>query len=257
LQTFNGLLIETFENIHVEKNLKRTTVFRKKQKMLREIALLVLMIRYSKAILLPYIIRKRFELGLFDNQTAIAIFDVHTSHRYNTELHSILRQNFVEFIYVPACCTSELQPLDADGGPNYQLKSLLKNEFSMWYTTELLKQIQIESTANAPSTSTTSNLVTDSPSSKFTLNASKLKSLHALWFHKCFEELKKPQFYVVLDENGNHAKDIRNSNQCCCRNSFIYRFLIPPALFKVTLYQFHFFLNYIKNQGQNLKLNRV
>jgi hypothetical protein len=78
------------------------------------------MIRYLKAILLPYIIRKRFELSLFENQTAIAIFDVHTSHRYNAELHSILRENFVEFIYVPACCTSELQPLDADGGRNYQ-----------------------------------------------------------------------------------------------------------------------------------------
>jgi hypothetical protein len=41
LQTFNDLLIETLENIHDEENLKQTTVFRKKKKMPRGIALLV------------------------------------------------------------------------------------------------------------------------------------------------------------------------------------------------------------------------
>jgi hypothetical protein len=92
------------------------------------------MIRYVKAILLPYFINKRIELGLPETQLAIAIFDVHASHRFNEQLHSILNENLIEFVYVPACCTSELQPLDADGGPNFQLKRMLKKRvFSLVY----------------------------------------------------------------------------------------------------------------------------
>jgi hypothetical protein len=92
-------------------------------------------VRYAKNILLPYLINKRIDLDLPENQIAIAIFDVHASHRYKDELHDILNLNHIQFVYVPACCTSELQPLDADGGQNFQLKQLLKHEFSMWYST--------------------------------------------------------------------------------------------------------------------------
>jgi len=80
------------------------------------------MIRYVNAILILYFVNKRIELCLPESQVAIAIFDVNASYRFNDRLHSILKDNLIELIYIPACWTSELQPLDADGGPNGKLK---------------------------------------------------------------------------------------------------------------------------------------
>src|SRR4051812_15708987 len=107
---------------------------------------------------------------LDENQMAIAIFDVHASHRFNESLHAISKENFIEFVYVPACCTSELQPLDSDGGPNFQLKKLLKHEFSLWYSEQLLSSFQLSET-EAPNIS---------------LNISIMKPLNAMWFEKSF-----------------------------------------------------------------------
>jgi hypothetical protein len=53
---------------------------------------------------------------------------------------TVLKLNHIQFVYVPACCTSELQPLDADGGQNFRLKQLLKHEFSMWYSNVVMKK---------------------------------------------------------------------------------------------------------------------
>ena len=38
-------------------------------------------------------------------------------------------------MFVPACCTSELQPLDLS--VNSKLKALMKNSFSRWYAGEI------------------------------------------------------------------------------------------------------------------------
>jgi len=156
-----------------------------------------LMIRYVKAILILYFVNKCIELCLPESQVAIAIFDVNASHRFNDKLHSILKDNLIEFVYISACCTSELQPLDADGGPNGKLKRLLKNEFSLWYSEELMDKLELGS---------------ERIISKPNLNVSFLKPMHALWFEKSFAELKKSSHISCWQQTGILQKihEVRN-----------------------------------------------
>jgi hypothetical protein len=146
-------------------------------------------VRYAKNILLPYFINKRIDLDLPENQVAIVIFDVHASHRYNDELHDILKLNHIQFVYVPACCTSELQPLDADGSPNFRLKQLLKHELSMWYSNVVMKKIDND---------------IEQKISKF--NASLIKPLHVRWFVKSFELLKNDNHRSCWQQTGISQK---------------------------------------------------
>ena len=60
-------------------------------------------------LLFPYIEKVRHDLGLPDEQKAVVIFDVFRAHQCDSFL-SKLRDGGI--IPVPACCTSELQPLD-------------------------------------------------------------------------------------------------------------------------------------------------
>uniref|UniRef100_A0A914V153 Uncharacterized protein n=1 Tax=Plectus sambesii TaxID=2011161 RepID=A0A914V153_9BILA len=120
--------------------------------------------------------KKRLELEMSETQLAIVIFDTYRAQRYNDELHKLLKDNFIEFVYVPASCTSELQPLDADGGPNFMFKKLLKHQFSMWYSEQLLEKLQLNG---------------DTQNVSIPLSLTMLKPLHAMWMESAFKEMSK------------------------------------------------------------------
>ena len=68
------------------------------------------MLRYIDNIILPYISRRREELQLPD-QKALVVMDYYAAHRTDS-LKQKLIDNNIEYHYVPAACTDQLQPLD-------------------------------------------------------------------------------------------------------------------------------------------------
>ncbi|KAG1704389.1 hypothetical protein GQR58_004058 [Nymphon striatum] len=52
----------------------------------------------------------------------------------------------MEVIFVPACCTSKLQPLDVSG--NCYFKEQVKSRFTLWYGDEVAGHIQVEGSSS-------------------------------------------------------------------------------------------------------------
>ncbi|CAH1233380.1 Hypp714 [Branchiostoma lanceolatum] len=85
--------------------------------------------RYADKILVPYMAAQRQFLGLSKEQPTIAIFDVYKSHRCPALLTK-LKDNYIHAIFVPASCTGELQPLDADRGDQRHAQERTETDLS-------------------------------------------------------------------------------------------------------------------------------
>ena len=81
-------------------------------------------------ILTPYTDRVKDELGLPKSQKSLLILDVFRAHRTPDVLDELKANGFV-LEFVPANCTSELQPLDVTVNGAY--KNHLKEAFTDWY----------------------------------------------------------------------------------------------------------------------------
>ena len=91
-----------------------------------------------------------------------------------------LNENNIEFIYVPAGCTGELQPLDVSVNDDFKQK--IKDGFNQWYSTQISDQLD-------------SNV--DLSKIKVDLRISELKPAHARWVVDAFRYLQSsPQ--IVL-----------------------------------------------------------
>lgn len=121
------------------------------------------MLRYVEKIVEPYLTNCKKALGLPQNQKALCIFDVYAAHR-NPDLLSLLKKHDVMIVFVPASCTSELQPLDLTF--NDAFKKAMKNRFSQFYSSAVCDGL----TAN-----------NGGALQKVDLTLSKLKPLHAQW----------------------------------------------------------------------------
>uniref|UniRef100_A0A914VWQ5 DDE-1 domain-containing protein n=1 Tax=Plectus sambesii TaxID=2011161 RepID=A0A914VWQ5_9BILA len=139
------------------------------------------MVRYARSIVIPYVCAQWLKLGLSEGKVALVIFDTYNAHRHNNQLHQFLKDNNIEFMYVPAACTGELQPLDAESGPNAIFKRLLKTKFSMWHSQELIEKLQI---SHKPQYITVP------------LSLTVLKPLHATWVKEAFVSLQKHDLKV-------------------------------------------------------------
>ena len=84
------------------------------------------MLRYIDNIILPYISRRREKLQLPD-QKALVVMDYYAAHRPDS-LKQKLIDNNIEYHYVPAACTDQLQPLYLS--VNKQYKDELKARFN-------------------------------------------------------------------------------------------------------------------------------
>lgn len=131
------------------------------------------MLHFIDSIIIPYFVNARRELKLKDDQKGLVIFDVFKAHRCESVFQK-LRENNIEFIFTPASCTSELQPLDADGGINDAFKKLMKEEFSIWYGEQVVKEFQNQCETRTP----------------VDLRLTTLKPLHSRWMLSSFEKLR-------------------------------------------------------------------
>ena len=97
------------------------------------------MLHFVKEIIIPYVTATRECLGLSQDQKALAIFDVFAAHKV-ASLKDLLTETNIILVYVPASCTSELQPLEKSLNDPYK-KELLKQCFIDWYASEVKEKL--------------------------------------------------------------------------------------------------------------------
>ena len=86
--------------------------------------------RFIKEVLQPWVVQHKKRLNLGEDQKSLVLMDVFKAHRTPNVAEVLQENNFIT-LFVPANCTSELQPLDVRG--NAALKSDLKDAFTTWY----------------------------------------------------------------------------------------------------------------------------
>lgn len=67
--------------------------------------------RYIEQVLLPWLEQTKERLCLPKTQKSLLVLDVYKTHRTEDMIQALRKCGF-EIVYVPGCCTSELQPLD-------------------------------------------------------------------------------------------------------------------------------------------------
>ena len=96
-----------------------------------------------------------------------------------------MTKNNIRMRYVPAGCTSELQPLDLSG--NDEFKKHIKNEFSNWYVRQVQSELESGKSLEA--------IQTD-------LKLSTLKPLHAGWLVSAFDSIKSETIMLGWQKSG-------------------------------------------------------
>lgn len=131
------------------------------------------MLRFVKKVVIPYVNKIRELLPLVQvNQTAIALFDVYKAHRGETLL-SLLKENGIIPLFIPAACTDKLQPLDLS--VNYDYKEELKSHFHDWYASQIVNQVGDDH-------GDVSTVVVD-------MKTSTIKPIHAKWLIETHENI--------------------------------------------------------------------
>ena len=82
---------------------------------------------YIEKVLKPYVHKRRQNLGLPKESKALLLWDVFRAHRTEPVLEKLKTEN-IEVVFIPANCTSELQPLYLS--VNKPLKDHLKTKFT-------------------------------------------------------------------------------------------------------------------------------
>eukprot|EP00058_Branchiostoma_floridae_P006720 XP_002592208.1 hypothetical protein BRAFLDRAFT_84636 [Branchiostoma floridae] len=121
--------------------------------------------RYVETVVKPYMAAQRERLGLEEDHPGMAIFDVYKAHRTPVLLAQLKAAN-IQPVFVPASCTGELQPLDADGSINDALKKDLTQSFSDFYAEKVAAALEAG---------------TSIENVKVDLRLSAIKPLHANW----------------------------------------------------------------------------
>eukprot|EP00058_Branchiostoma_floridae_P025112 XP_002610602.1 hypothetical protein BRAFLDRAFT_65792 [Branchiostoma floridae] len=132
------------------------------------------MLRYADRVLIPYMEDQRSQLGLAPDHPGLAIFDVFKAHRNPALLEKLKEANIIP-VFVPASCTGQLQPLDADGGINDMLKRDLTQSFVSFYGDCFAKERKEGR---------------DLSEVKVDLKLTTLKPLHANWLLGAFDRVK-------------------------------------------------------------------
>lgn len=141
---------------------------------------------YVEKIIVPYIENVREKLPLSrSNMSALCIFDVFKAHQVN-EFKDQMTRNNVRMRYVPASCTSEVQPLDLAG--NDEFKKCIKNQFSEWYADQIQTELQRGKTLQ---------------SLNIDLRLSTLKPIHAGWLVKAYQSVRSESLLQGWGKNRN------------------------------------------------------
>ena len=96
-------------------------------------------LRLVQNIVIPYTWETRKKLDLNEQHMALVIYDTFKGHT-GEEMKSILVQNNITSVIVPANCTDLLQPLDLS--VNKPFKDHLRHCFQSWYSDQVSSQLQ-------------------------------------------------------------------------------------------------------------------
>ena len=142
------------------------------------------MIRFAKNVLIPYVesVRKSLPITNHD-QTALAIFDVFQAHT-SEKLLLLLKKSGIRYVFVPASCTDQLQPLDQNINKKY--KDDIKKQFQLWYADEFTKLLKDKKSGNDDERSHV----------KIDLRTSVVKPMHAKWVIKSHKQFEKEREFM-------------------------------------------------------------
>ena len=102
--------------------------------------------RLVGTVLVPYTEKIKEQLGLPATQKSLLILDVFRAHRTDDVLDELRSSGFI-LQYVPANCTSELQPLDLSVNSMY--KGTLKDRFTYWYAQKVADAMNLHNNIQA------------------------------------------------------------------------------------------------------------
>lgn len=139
---------------------------------------------YLNSIILPYVKKKRAEHKLEDTFPALVVFDVFKGQT-TSKINSILLDNNILFVHVPANCTDRLQPLDLS--INKPAKEFLRMKFHNWYGQQICNQLENK---------------TEEP---VDMRISILKPVSAQWLVELYEYFKSNPKFII---NGFRAAGI-------------------------------------------------
>ena len=138
-----------------------------------------MMKEYLEQIILPYINKKREDLKLVENHPALLIFD-NFKVQCTNNLLTLLDNNNIHVVFIPANCTDKLQPLNLS--VNKAAKDFLRSKFQNWYAQEICSQLQGEAERKAVD-----------------LRLSVVKPLGARWMVSLYDYLKaNPDIHAMV-----------------------------------------------------------
>ena len=132
---------------------------------------------YVKNIILPYIRKVHHTQNLSKSQMALCIFDVFRA-QMGEDFLNFLSENNIKVVYVPACCTDRLQPLDVS--VQKAVKNHLRQSFEDWYADEIVKQLNENKGSESE----------DEVIQPVDLSLTRLKPLSAKWLVKMVQHIK-------------------------------------------------------------------
>jgi tellurite resistance protein len=94
---------------------------------------------YVQKIIIPYINKKKKELGMPATRSSLVIFDEFNGQTTDAVL-SLLQENNICYVIVPPNCTDRLQPLDVSA--NKPAKEFLRSKFQAWYADKIASQLE-------------------------------------------------------------------------------------------------------------------
>ena len=130
-------------------------------------------------ILKPAFRRIKQKSSLADTQKCLLIWDVFRAHRTEAVLQKLAEEGIV-CVFVPANCTSELQPMDLSF--NKPFKEHMKSKFTMWYSSQVVTHLQGGGSID--------NI-------KLSLNMSRIKPLSTNWILSAADYLKNSPSIIV------------------------------------------------------------
>jgi NAD-specific glutamate dehydrogenase len=108
---------------------------------------------------------------------ALCIFDVFRA-QMGEDFLDFLSENNIKVVYVPACCTDRLQPLDVS--VQKAVKNHLRQSFEDWYADEIVKQLNENKGSESE----------DEVIQPVDLSLTRLKPLSAKWLVKMVQHIK-------------------------------------------------------------------
>jgi hypothetical protein len=141
-------------------------------------------IQYIEKLIVPYVMNIRVKLDFPLGQKALMILDF-ISAQLGEDFRKVMLSKNLVYVYVPANCTSELQPMDLS--VQKCVKDCMRNSFEDYYTEVVAKSLKTKTEFNVE------------------LGMTTLKPLSAIWLVSAIDYLKAHPHIVY---NGFNAAGI-------------------------------------------------